>query len=957
MQGVATGVLPNKLSTRLTRPLPVWRYALVAILVACAGALHAAPTSAACREAQSTLDALSVELEHLSRRHQQLIALRQDTLPAEASLADVLAVDLSNDSAVQAHLQKPTVTDSLDDWPDSVDCRELAPRYQEALDDGRWLVRAIQREKQQWLGLPATLRSAVVALWQSRQQLAMEYEALETALRDSNSQIEPGDTQPGAIQAQSHAQRADLLALLAQADQLDSEHINAFFTLWHTLLATPLPSYQQETLSLPDSLPLDAYLRAAREDALQLRYTGNRLREWLWQQNPALIHLAAASHGNPVTTLLRDELRTLLLSLEDVLNDVHEEFIERPQQTRPLTALLATSARYAFGLFALLLLSQLARKTARPLLKLHERLTHATRGHRFLSKLARLVGGIIPVLPWLAGWLGLLLLEQLFRHYRLDTLVALMPVTYLYIVYGVAALFFEWLVLRISQQAGVYLSGDQAAQIRPQAQNTARIIVAPWLLWVLLDGTLGDSLMLQLWMLASLLTLYLATGWLLARRRNELINALQSTLPEKLDASAERLFGGKALALLAPLTLLPLLLAFVFDFLNKLMFDVDWYRSLTARWFKMRVQTSEDEETNQAGSGIADEYSSWFSETPQDTDPPYIESGLLPALRKPLDRWFEESTEENTLLLTGERGIGKSRALAKLKATLADEHPELRIRHTHVPAKTLTAASTLQLVGRLLDCDLSEGPAALVSSDKEREPTLVILDDAQNFFLSTVGGLEAWKTLLSLTNSRLENVFWLITIHNQSWAYLGNVFGRDYQFRNVLRAKRWSQHDIRSLILSRNHLSGFKIRYDDVLLASRGPEAGNIRNAEQRYFSLLWDACNGNPMLALRLWLSSVRTHGDTVTVGLPSTPSLPQADKLGANLLFVYAAIVTHENLTSEEISATTALPDSVVRYALKTGFDAGFIQRDEDTRYRLVPSWYYTITNLLARKNLLHE
>src|SRR5690606_27594458 len=246
MQGVATGVLPNKLSTRLTRPLPVWRYALIAILVACAGTLHAAPTSAACREAQSTLDALSVELEHLSRRHQQLLALRQDTLPADASLTDVLAVDLSNDSAVQAHLQKPSAVDSLDDWPDSVDCRELAPRYQETLDDGRWLVHAIQREKQQWLGLPATLRSALVALWQSRQQLAMEYEALASALRESNSQIEPGDTQPGAIQAQSHAQRADLLALLAQADQLDSEHINAFFTLWHTLLATPLPSYQQD---------------------------------------------------------------------------------------------------------------------------------------------------------------------------------------------------------------------------------------------------------------------------------------------------------------------------------------------------------------------------------------------------------------------------------------------------------------------------------------------------------------------------------------------------------------------------------------------------------------------------------------------------------------------------------------------------------------------------------------
>ena len=213
------------------------------------------------------------------------------------------------------------------------------------------------------------------------------------------------------------------------------------------------------------------------------------------------------------------------------------------------------------------------------------------------------------------------------------------------------------------------------------------------------------------------------------------------------------------------------------------------------------------------------------------------------------------------------------------------------------------------------------------------------------------------KTLLSLTNTRLENIFWLVVINNQSWAYLSNVFGRDYQFRNVLRAKRWSQHDIRSLILSRNHLSGFRIRYDDILLTSRGPEAGNIRNAEQRYFSLLWDACRGNAMLALQLWLSSVRTDANTVSVGLPTEPSVSQVDKLGSNLMFVYAAIVTHENLTSEEIVAATSLPDNVVRYALKTGFDAGFIQRSDDGRYRLVPIWYHAITNMLARKNLLHE
>ncbi|MED5433036.1 MAG: ATP-binding protein, partial [Pseudomonadota bacterium] len=198
---------------------------------------------------------------------------------------------------------------------------------------------------------------------------------------------------------------------------------------------------------------------------------------------------------------------------------------------------------------------------------------------------------------------------------------------------------------------------------------------------------------------------------------------------------------------------------------------------------------------------------------------------------------------------------------------------------------------------------------------------------------------------------------WLLMINNQSWAYLCNVFGRDYQFRNVVRVKRWGQSDIRSLILSRNHLSGYQVSYDEVLLSSRGPEAGNVRNAEQRYFSLLWDASRGNPLVALRLWLTSIKVQGRRVQVGLPTPPSAGILDTMGENALFVYAAIATHGRLSSSEISAATCLPENVVRYALKSGFDAGFLKKTDDNRYRLVPLWYQPVISYLTRKNLLNE
>jgi len=91
--------------------------------------------------------------------------------------------------------------------------------------------------------------------------------------------------------------------------------------------------------------------------------------------------------------------------------------------------------------------------------------------------------------------------------------------------------------------------------------------------------------------------------------------------------------------------------------------------------------------------------------------------------------------------------------------------------------------------------------------------------------------------------------------------------------------------------------------------------------------------------------------------VGLPAKPQGAAVEKAGENLLFVYAAIATHENLSSGEIVAATDLPENVVRYALKAGFDAGFIRQSDDGRYRMVPLWYHTVINHLTRKNLLHE
>lgn len=605
-------------------------------------------------------------------------------------------------------------------------------------------------------------------------------------------------------------------------------------------------------------------------------------------------------------------------------------------------------------------LHHLAKRSTAALLHLHNLILEKANKRRWMKALARLVSGLAPLMPWMLLWLVLDGFASLFSGDNAALLLWWVPLAQLYIIYGLLCLLGEWLLLRICSGAGIFLNSEQTSALSQHARSRSRWIIWPWVVLYLVDHWIGSSLLYRSVELGGWIVIWLVLGSLLQIRRQEYLANLQRFLPERLDPVAEKMLAGKRFLLLAAV-LLPLQLwLFLREYLDQLLSDFDWYRSLSARWFRIRTKVvaeeSDDEDT--PPEEISEHYERWFTpEGDGKTKMPVIDTGLLTAIRKPVNAWLNDRTDENVLLITGEKGMGKSAALTRLQDQIGKEFPDVVLQRVTVPAKTSSREAVYQLIGELLDTDMQEGPVALARSDEKRQPTILMLDEAQNLFLSEVGYLDGWRALIDLTNTRLENLFWVIAINNQSWAYLCNVFGREYQMRNVIRVKRWSQGEIRSLILSRNHLSGYKLRYDDVLLATRGPEAGNLRNAEQRYFSLLWDSCRGVPMAALELWLTSIRTNGREVVVGLPHTPGMSVLEKLGPKLLFVYAAIATHENLTSEEVSEVTNQPQNVVRYALKAGMDAEFIMRGEDGRYRIRPLWYHTVISYLNRKNMLHE
>jgi Cdc6-like AAA superfamily ATPase len=900
-----------------------------------------------CEEDANAIERLRVTVRDFRESSQQISAALDGSAPASLD-RDALEKLLSADEGENEPI----------DWPERLYCERLQKKYTALRDGLAWQKDLLAKQRRTyWRELPPELREILLDLWASRQRLAQSAQALHGMLPE---QAFPDIRHALAGQAQAlAAQRSAILERMPSlAGEITPDAVAGWLQLWQETLHLAGNLSPPEIAGLKETAPelvgavnfhhhlldLDAAYQASRV---------NLMRGQLWENHAGASRQALDEFPGGRRQVLLNELANMRNNLRWLYLDA---LAGGPGEADRVTAWrIFRGVEYLLGLLALFGLALLARRSKAPASAMLASLGRNFRRHRGYALFSRVTANLPEFLPLIIGWIGLGLLDSVFRHYGLIQLIPFILLGYIYVLYGLLCLVGEWFVYRIAEQGGSFLNTDRQAQAATGARRFAALVTVPWLLLNLVSVTVGASLSLTMATVLNIVALVIALDLLLLPWRREFIDAVQSFLPAAVDRWVERALAGPGFLVLAPLLSPALLVAILLYSLHKGFVEFDWYRKLMARSFKLRSGAAEDEAAESDEAAMAD-YQRWFAETIAGDKPPVIKVGTLAVMCDFVSAW-QAGSDDNSLLLTGERGSGKTTLYMELMNWLSQQEEPPQLHHADVPAKTTTPDAVAALLQPLLGVNLDTGPAELVRSDEQRQPTVIILENAQNFFLREVGGLAGWEFLLELTRARLRNVLWVVVINNQSWGYLANVFGADYQFSKTLRTRPWTQSEIRSLILSRNQLSGYQIRYDSVLLSTRGPEAGNIRNAEQLYFSLLWDACNGNPLMALGMWLQSITVNGKIVTVSLPPEYSGAALERLGSEMYFVYAALVMHENMTSDELVATTSMTESKVRAALKIAFNMGFVERSQDRRYRIVPLWHAAVARLLSRKNLLHE
>jgi hypothetical protein len=331
------------------------------------------------------------------------------------------------------------------------------------------------------------------------------------------------------------------------------------------------------------------------------------------------------------------------------------------------------------------------------------------------------------------------------------------------------------------------------------------------------------------------------------------------------------------------------------------------------------------------------------------------ENALPAEIESILSAWSDNSSLDHSLALYGEKGSGKSSLLDMVEMRFK----KCAVRRIDIPPKLVTREAVLEFFGKQLGVDLSQGDESLLKADEGKEDAVLLIDNAQNLFLGELGGFEGYRAFAELMNSGTEHLFWCATFNLRSWHYLRAVFGGMPLFRRAIEIGDFSENDIMHLIVSRHQRTDAHLAYDDIIRATQSEgDIGGEHQVEKQFFRLLWGQSDGNPRAALMLWMASLTPLGDSrMKVGLPKYPKVVINEKWGDDALFVYAAIMRHENLTQDEVAAVTNLPENIVNIALGTGYDNHLLDCGPDDRYRITAIAQTPLSRLLLGKNFIYE
>jgi hypothetical protein len=340
-------------------------------------------------------------------------------------------------------------------------------------------------------------------------------------------------------------------------------------------------------------------------------------------------------------------------------------------------------------------------------------------------------------------------------------------------------------------------------------------------------------------------------------------------------------------------------------------------------------------------SSMPEPYQRLFTSVPAETVGLLIPRPELATLTDAADRWLRG--HGGTILIYGDRGVGKRTLVRQLAAELGDRgdgiewhwlrlsptlERESDVVHELAPwfgvsaidpssgfaelqqqVQSLAPTALRRAARRIEDVDGSPGRQ---NGDAGLTPQpMIVVENAERLFRRTPEGLVRVRRFLELIAATSDHVLWLVLMAEPAVAVLDPALELRARFPTVLQVPGMKADQLAAVLDGRHRLSGYPLRIDpgvptlnDLL---REPMSARLwRSREDSAYERLVRLSGGNVRQALRLWLTAAHVAADdpgVVVVGPLPGHATPLLEELPLSSRVLLAALLLHGPLRRADL------------------------------------------------------
>ncbi|HET8859087.1 hypothetical protein [Marivirga sp.] len=265
-----------------------------------------------------------------------------------------------------------------------------------------------------------------------------------------------------------------------------------------------------------------------------------------------------------------------------------------------------------------------------------------------------------------------------------------------------------------------------------------------------------------------------------------------------------------------------------------------------------------------------------------------------------------------------------------------------------------------QSFSELLDIGLTDKQSIIdhLNSGKKR---IIIYENLQKLFLREIHGQKALEEFIDIMTATQKNVFWIGTMSIYTFNYLEKSLKMSAFFSYHIPLEPLSDNEISQLIIKRNRISGFKIKFEALDKDLNDKKFKKLDDTErqqylkERFFKDLNKFAKSNISMALMFWLlSTKKVDEQTIFIKNFKKPDLSFLSSLKHDRVFVLQALIMHDGLKLSQVADVLSYSLTKSKFLLLELLEDGVLIEKEN-QYLVNPIIYRNTVQLLKSKNLL--